>query len=180
MTLVDLASIGSFISGVGVLISLIYLATEVRQAQLHQQGTIRQGRASRIADMMSGLAEPGLADACARGSAGDITISKTQLQQYQFICLAIFYHYEDEYFQHEEGLTNDAAFASFVKGATRVMSILGMRVMWRAHRADFITEFVTFMDGVVAAAELAPEIDLLAQWKAAVAAELAGQAQVRA
>jgi hypothetical protein len=158
-----------------VLITLVYLGLQVRQAKLHQQGTIRQGRATRIVDMMSGLAEPGLSDACARGNAGDTAISQTQLQQYQFICLAIFYHYEDEYFQHEEGLTNDAAFASFVKGATRVMSILGMRVMWRAHREDFIPEFVKFMDDLVAAAALAPEIDTLAHWKAAVAAELSGQ-----
>ena len=48
MTLADLASIGSFISGLGVLITLIYLGLQVRQAKLHQQGTIRQGRASRI------------------------------------------------------------------------------------------------------------------------------------
>jgi hypothetical protein len=174
MSLGDLASIGSFISGLGVLISLIYLGLQVRQAKVHQQGAIRQGRASRIVDLLSGLADPALSDACARGNAGDPAISQTQLQQYQFICLAIFYHYEDEYFQHKEGLTNDAAFASFVKSATRVMTIPGLRVLWRAQREDFIPEFVKFIDGLVAA-PMAPEIDALAHWKAAVAAELSGK-----
>jgi hypothetical protein len=175
MTLTDLASIGSFISGLGVLISLIYLGLQVRQAKLHQQGAIRQGRATRIVDLLSSLAEPALSDACARGNAGDPAISETQLQQFQFLCLAIFYHYEDEYFQHEEGLTNDAAFSSFVKSATRVMAIPGLRVMWRAQREDFIPEFVTFMDGIVAASPVAPAIDAMAMWKAGVAAELSQQ-----
>ena len=36
MTLSDLASIGSFISAVAVVISLVYLAGQVRQARHHQ------------------------------------------------------------------------------------------------------------------------------------------------
>jgi hypothetical protein len=40
MTLSDLAAPGSFISGIGVIVSLVYLALQVKQAKLHQQGAI--------------------------------------------------------------------------------------------------------------------------------------------
>jgi hypothetical protein len=176
MSLADLASIGSFISGFGVLISLIYLGLQVRQAKLHQQGTIRQGRATRIVELLCDLADPARTSACIRGNMGDAGISHTELQQFQFLCLAIFYHYEDEYFQHEEGLTNDAAFASFMKSAARVMAVLGLRVMWRQLRQDFIPEFVTFMDKIIAASPVEPAIDPLSLWQAGVAAELSKQA----
>jgi len=172
MTLADLAALGSFISGIGVLVSLIYLGLQVRQAKLHQQGAIRQGRATRIVDLLCALANPAITEACAGGNSGDAGISLTQLQQFQFICLAIFYHYEDEYFQHKEGLTNDAAFASFVTSATRVMSEVGLRVAWRQQRGDFIPEFAGFMDALVAKAAIAPPGDPLALWKAGIAAEL--------
>src|SRR5579862_4809924 len=50
MTLADLASIGSLISGVAVLISLIYLALQVRQAEKNQRALMNQGTAARVSD----------------------------------------------------------------------------------------------------------------------------------
>ena len=45
MSLSDLASLGSFVSGVAVLISLIYLALQVRQTEKNQQSLMQQGQA---------------------------------------------------------------------------------------------------------------------------------------
>ena len=58
MSLSDLASLGSFVSGVGVLISLIFLYFQVRQvnaqvgqAEKNQQAAIRQERSAKVSDM---------------------------------------------------------------------------------------------------------------------------------
>jgi hypothetical protein len=45
MSLTDLASIGSLVSGVAVLVSLIYLSLQVKQAERNQQASIRLGPA---------------------------------------------------------------------------------------------------------------------------------------
>jgi len=45
MSLSDLAAIGSLISGVAVLISLIYLSQQIRQNTKHSRAIIQQGRA---------------------------------------------------------------------------------------------------------------------------------------
>ena len=37
MTLTELASIGSFVSGMAVLVSLVYVAIQIRQAERNQQ-----------------------------------------------------------------------------------------------------------------------------------------------
>ena len=42
MTLSDLASLGSFISGFAVLISLIYVAVQIRQTERNQQTLLQQ------------------------------------------------------------------------------------------------------------------------------------------
>ncbi len=48
MNLSDWASIASLANSIAVLISLIYLALQVRQAERNQQASIRQGRATRM------------------------------------------------------------------------------------------------------------------------------------
>ncbi len=60
-SLTDLASVGSLISSVAVLISLIYLALQVRQAEKNQQASIRQGRATRAVDIILAAGDPALA-----------------------------------------------------------------------------------------------------------------------
>ena len=44
MSLSDLASIGSLVSGVAVLVSLIYLSQQTRQNTKHSRALIQQGR----------------------------------------------------------------------------------------------------------------------------------------
>jgi hypothetical protein len=48
MTLSDLASIGSLVSGTPVTASLIYLALQTHQDAKHTKALIHQGRAARI------------------------------------------------------------------------------------------------------------------------------------
>jgi len=54
MTLSDLASIGSLVSGIAVLVSLVYLAQQTRQNSKHTRALIQQGRAIQSADMPLG------------------------------------------------------------------------------------------------------------------------------
>ena len=51
------SSLGSFISGIAVLASLVYLALQIRQNTKHSQALIQQGRAARIADTALRIAE---------------------------------------------------------------------------------------------------------------------------
>ena len=62
MKLSDLASIGSLISSAAVLISLVYLALQIRQAERNQRALIHQGRASRMIALMAQIADPGIVD----------------------------------------------------------------------------------------------------------------------
>ena len=64
MSLTDLASLGSFISGVAVLLSLIFLyyqlrqlRAQVRQAEKYQQTLVKQARTSRVMEVNARLAD---------------------------------------------------------------------------------------------------------------------------
>ena len=119
MSLSDLASLGSLVSGAAVLGSLIYLALQVRQADRNQQASIRQGRTTRAVDLLLAQLEPGVANAWRRGLEAPDELTETELGQFLSLCRAQFHHVEDAFYQHEEGLLHDAAFVC-VPDALRV------------------------------------------------------------
>jgi hypothetical protein len=173
MSLSDLAALGSFVSGVAVLTSLIYLSLQVRQAKRNQQISIRHSRASRIVELQLALGDPAFAAAWVRGSESPQEITRTELSQFTSLCRAFFFHFEDSYYQREEGLLNDDAFETVVAGARLLARSPGLRAAWKMARANFGGRYRAFMDGVVAESAVEPPADLsLEEWKAAYASEV--------
>jgi hypothetical protein len=174
MTLSDLASLGSFVSGFAVLASLIYLALQVRQTERNQQISIRHSRASRIVEFEVALADPAVADAWLRGSGNPQEITQTELSQFIHLCRALLFHFEDSFYQREEGLLNDDAFETVVAGTRLMARNPGWRAAWKIARPNFGGRFREFMDGVIAGSAVEPPVDLsLEAWKSAFAAEVA-------
>jgi len=174
MSLSDLASVGSFVNGFAVLISLVYLSLQVRQTKRNQQIAIRHSRATRIVELQLALADSGVAPAWLHGAATPQAMTQAELSQYLNLCRALFFHFEDSFYQREEGLLNDAAFETVVAGARLSARSPGWRAAWKIMRPNFGGGFLKFMDGVVAGAAAEPPVDLsLDSWKAAFAAEAA-------
>jgi len=172
MSLSDLASLGSFVNGLAVLISLIYLALQVRQTKRNQQIAIRHSRATRIVELQLALANSAVAEAWLNGSGHPQKLSQTELSQFINLCRALFFHFEDSFYQREEGLLNDDAFETVVAGARLSARSPGWRAAWRMARPNFGGRFLAFMDGVVAASAVEPPVDLsLEAWKIAFASE---------
>jgi hypothetical protein len=173
MTLSDLASIGSLISSVAVLVSLVYLSLQIRQAERLQQASIRQNRTTRIVDISYSLIDPSAAEAVSKGLVGAEDISATQLAQFTSYCRAAFYGAEDDFYQHHEGLLNESAFASYLNGVKGTMASPGFRAAWKRQRRSFGSDFVAFMDKLVAETPVSTLADPLARWKDDIAREKA-------
>jgi hypothetical protein len=174
MTLSDLASLGSFVSGVAVTLSLIYLALQIRQSERNQQISIRHSRVSRTVELHLALADPALAAAWLRGSVSPHELSQTELGQYISLCRAHFFHFEDSFYQRQEGLLNDAAFETVVAGVRLLARSPGWRAAWKGARENFAGEFLRFMDAEIARSASEPTVDMsLEAWRAAFATEAA-------
>ena len=179
MSLSDLASLGSFVSGVAVLGSLIFLyhqlrqiGAQIKQAEKNQMASIRAERTSRTLANIHAFAEPSAVDAMYKGIAGDNDMSPTQVRQFQSYCLARFYNMEDAYSQHAEGLLDESAYAN-MKASLRIgFSTPGFRAGWRVVRNQFDADggFVAYIDGLLAETPLA-YVSPAALWAEAFAAE---------
>ncbi len=172
MSLSDLASLGSFVSGFAVLASLVYLALQVRQTKRNQQSAIRHSRATRVVELHLALANVAVADAWLHGSASPQEITQTEVSQFINLCRALFFHFEDSFYQREEGLLNDDAFETVVAGVRLSARSPGFRAAWRIARSNFAGRFLDFMDRGVAGTAGEPPVSLsLEAWKVAYAAE---------
>lgn len=173
MSLTDLASLGSFVSAIAVLISLIYLSLQVKQAERNQQASIRSTRVTRIVDIHMGLAEPSLSDAVAKGGAGASDVTDTEVRQFIFYCAARFYNAEDSFNQFQEGLLDQRTLDSLVVGLQHSLRQPGIRAYYKRQRAAFGREFADFVDKLLAEQPRVNAPEAAAQWRADVAAELA-------
>jgi hypothetical protein len=107
----------------------------------------------------------------ARGRQSAISKSRSGTAAFN-LCRALFFHFEDSFYQREEGLLNDEAFETVVAGARLSARSPGWRAAWRLARPNFGGRFLSFMDGVVAASAAEPPVDLsLEAWKLAFASE---------
>jgi hypothetical protein len=172
MTLSDLASIGSFVSGVAVMISLVYVALQVGQAKKNQRASIHAARTDRIVNVFMGSTEPSLADAIARGASGDLELSDTQLRQFTNYSWARFFNAEDSFFQFRDGLLHKSAFDSIVRGLKFTVASPGTRALFKRMRPMFRAEFVEFVDGILAETPAELRSDMAAQWRSDVRSEL--------
>ncbi len=90
MSLTNAAAIGSLISALAVLISLIYLARQFKQAQKHQRGLTRTGRVTRLVEASVAFGQPSMAEAVTKGMLGAEDITSIQLSQFTAFCRASF------------------------------------------------------------------------------------------
>jgi len=173
MTLSDVAAIGSLVSGMAVLVSLVYLSLQVKQAERNQQASIRSARASRIIDLFMGSSEPSVAEAVVKGMRGFGEMSETQVFQFTSYGSARFFNAEDAFYQHREGLLNKYNIDAVINGLRTSFSSPGMRAVYKRTRAMMGHEFVEFADQLLTTTPVTAGADISARFNADVAAELA-------
>ena len=151
-----------------MLISLIYLALQVRQAERNQQASIRQGRATRVVDIILAAGEPSCAEALPKGAAGAADITPVEFGQFTAIYGAFLASAEDTFLQHNEGLLSEAVFASFSESWRQTLAQPGVRALWKLRRHAFEAGFTAFMDKLMIDAPPAAGSDFFTAWKAEI------------
>lgn len=168
MSLSDLASLGSFVSGIAVLISLLYLALQVRQTEKNQRGTIANVRASRTVDVVLRGTDPSIATALQKTFGGAQDLTPFELRQFTAYAGAFLINSEDTFLQRRHGLLEDDAYRAYRISVSSMMANPAFRLAWRMRRHRHGVEFATFVDKVIAETPMAPPLTseaFLAQWK---------------
>jgi hypothetical protein len=181
MSISDLAALASLVSGIAVLISLVLLyyqlrqlTAQVRQAEQYQQTLVKQARTSRVMEVNARLADVDFAPVYLRvtTNADDLTLS--EWSRFNAHARAIFQNGEDTFSQYRRNLLHKDDFAGFVLALQWTFHSPALRVAWMRHRASFPAPYAALVDQIVAESPVVPiQPEVLAKWKADMAAELA-------
>ena len=147
MTLETLANLGEFISGVAVVLSLVYLAFQVRQ-NTQSLRTENYARAvDRVATMQARLsADPGLAAVFGRGLVDTGALTLEQRIQFTWAFYEMFGAFEFMYHQSQAGALQAEVWERWSATLSWWISLPGVQSWWRAKPTPFSSSFSAFVE----------------------------------
>lgn len=149
MDLATLVNIASIVSSIAVLISLIYLALQIRQGALNQRAQMDRGSSQQVGEWLQFIAGPDIAPLILRGHVCDPSLSASERQRYLWSMYPLFLHFEDSYFQRRAGMLGQGQYVSILGHLRSQCSTPGFRSIWRHIRTRFPGDFVEFVDNVM-------------------------------
>ncbi|MHB8530764.1 MAG: hypothetical protein ACYC8V_14795 [Caulobacteraceae bacterium] len=142
MSLSDLASIGSFASGVAVLASLIYLALQVRQNTHAHRVTAHQDRLTFVRDFLARIADPFM-----RGWL---------LGMAEIVWL------------RQRGVLDEDRFAGSMEALRGYLGFPGCRAVWPIIKPVMPVAFQSLVEKTIAATEESSAHAALEAWRSAI------------
>ena len=177
MSLSDLASLGSFISGLAVLISLIFLyfqlrqvTAQIRQGEKNQRALLDQGAVTRNSEIIFFQAQPHINELTARVVAGDTNFTAAELGLLSIRVRTTMLAGQDTYVQHKAGLTDPVTLENSETVLRYVLSQPVYRALWINTRAGYSAEWRTYVDKLIADVPLAAPVDNVVAFQRTLAA----------
>lgn len=149
MTLQDLGSIGELLGAIGVIISLIYLATQIRQNTKTVRAAAVDAAAERFIESTRLISlNPELADLLHRGHHDYAALSEVEQRRYRLHYLANSLAFENQYQKHQQGLISKSQWESIAGAIRETMKYAGARQAWKAIRPTLTSEFREYVDAM--------------------------------
>ena len=144
-----IGAVGDLISGVAVLLTLLYLAIQLRQAKNLMSSTVHQSRADRNIELahFSAQDEQGL-----QLATGELTVEELnpkQLLKASLVLSAILRHFEDMQYQYELNVVDETTWRANLGGIRGVLLAGSTRELWPECKHMFREEFVTLVESML-------------------------------
>jgi hypothetical protein len=149
MSLEDLGNIGEFVAAVGVIISLIYLAVQIRQnTRSLRAGAFQQYR-QQSAELSRLLAEPDMASVYRTGLDSPGQLTEEERTRFEAMMVFAFNSSENFFLLRKMGLLDDTLWAG---GRTAYLRWLlrhdGAREWWRRNRKMMSPAFCEYLEAL--------------------------------
>ncbi len=168
MSLADLASIGSFVSGVGVLISLIYLSLQIRQNSHIHRATAHQARLDFVMAFLDGQTDASMAAVFLRGLNGDGQLTEVEFTQFRAFMHRWFLGMAEIVWMHDRGVLDDDRFAGSMAALRSYLSFPGCRAVWQVIESFMPAPFRALVEEVIANTQVASAQSGLKAWQSAL------------
>ncbi len=157
MSLEDLGNIGEFVGAVAVVVSLVYLALQIRQntSQLHQNTDVVRAdaelhNARLAAEFNAHLADNGeLSELWRLGMAEPGKMTGAQQIRFGFMMADLFYRLEGLFRQYRRGFLAPDAWEAWDRLMSRLLGASLVLSWWRGQQHPFSAAFREHVDTLV-------------------------------
>jgi len=170
MDIDTLAKLGEFVGGLFVVVSLVYLAYQVRQ----NTRSLRSENYARVLDRMSTLQSRVSVDADMNrvftvGAEDPYRLSRMERTRFAWAMYEMLGNAEFMYHQHAERMLSPVVWQRWEATLAWWMSHPGMRAWWTAKPSPFSADFQAFVDDIIREDHF--DRDAVKRWHAFVAGE---------
>jgi hypothetical protein len=147
MTLDDLGNIGELVAAVGVIVSLIYLARQIRQNTRSVQASAFQEAMRDVYAIFDLLASDADLSRIYWASVRDLdSVSPEERRRFASYMLGVFRRMENVVFQTQQGMLDPASWAGIRNTARRSLSQPGGAAWWSRAQDLFSPGFREYVD----------------------------------
>ena len=147
MTLQDLGSIGEFIAAFATVVTLVYLAVQIRQNTQTVRANTQQAGSTAWSELVLKMAsDPAMSEIYHQGRVSPESLSKEDARRFALTLDAMFSQIENFYIQYAYGhlpQSNQDRFALILR---LQFETRGVNLYWARHRSEFTAEFIHYVE----------------------------------
>lgn len=148
-----ISAIGQIVGAIGVIISVIYLAQQIRSNARQTRLASMRSMSDAFNQWLQSLAENSeFGDLYYRGMQDFASIQGADLPRFSALMDHLFRIYEDMYYQKLEGHLDPRVWRGFEAPMRDIIAYPGAQAWWRSRSHWFSREFAEFIDGLARAA----------------------------
>ena len=151
MTIVELGALGEFVAAIAVVITLIYLALQIRQNTRATRAASFHAITDSFNHVNISLAQtPDLARIWLAGATERSSLSDEEKWQFDLICLSYFHVFETVHYQARVGAGEGGLVAAEERSLETLLATSGVREWWEENPYAFGLEFRAYLDRLLA------------------------------
>jgi hypothetical protein len=149
MSIQDWAAIGEIVSAVAILVTLIYLAIQIRQSARATQAASRDAMSKSTIDILMRIAcDPKMVSFFRLGMTTADELDEDQTLQFDLLMYAIFDSWETTFAQWKRGAMTDEDWTKWEAIIGNYMAHAGAQAFWGRVHKQFNPRFQTYIDGL--------------------------------
>ncbi len=133
MTIQDLGSIGEFVAAIATVVTLAYLAVQIRQNTKQARLTAMRELVASVQDGFAPLYNPGYARVFRLGRHHPDQLDKEEQAAFHMLLDRQMYNFQNLVYQYESGSVDEEIFQSTLSTFRRMLSTAGGAAWWREH-----------------------------------------------
>jgi hypothetical protein len=147
VTLAQLASIGEIISSIAVIISLVYLAVQIRTNTEAERTSTYQSIVSDFGALNNNMAiTPGLSHMFVQGMEDFNQFEPDERARISQMFFQCFHYFENMFYQHRKGYLDDEVWAGWQRLMLTYYSRPGFQTWWAFRRDVYSESFANFLE----------------------------------